>query len=646
MTRLMITVLLPGLLVLMFAGESAFAHGGQIIPPGDAVPPNIGGPPGGSSPGGGGPSTPGPNGPATAGPRNPGPGNPMPTPQRGPSTGGMRKKQRKVATGYERWEFWWAYNKHRFLNLKSRLIGPSLVSGCAGFVSGRGKKQLFRTSRRPTRDMIRTDVLPSLLAALESEPPDILDSAVLAMARILQSQDDTGTIDSITRLLASSHATVQESACLSLGVLGSPMAIPTCYELMINSRKGQRLVKKSEVPQRIRAFAALSLGLIGSGETWTKLKQIVEFGSEKVEKELIGCAITALGLLGDTPQRPEIAAFLLKKIDDQRMDPFLKSFIPVALGKLGDRTALSRILREFKKPDCHDAVRQSCAIAIGLLADFGGNEEAVNLLVRYIKEGKDVQSRHFSFMALAEIGARDSEYEANRKRHERLSHFLLRETVMPSRTGHRSWSALAAAIHVRPHIDLHVQVINKLAETFMTINNPSDRGAMAIGLGLLKSETWADMLYRSMCETRDKPLKGFLCVSLGMLNWKKAAEKIRSIAASEVNFSFRLKAATALGLMGDTQAVDVLTRALAEGRTLNVTLSAAKALGQIGDKNAIAPLRKIIDDKDANEMARAFAAVALGIICEKTDHPWNAVISENCNYQASVDAIVQAIDIL
>jgi HEAT repeat protein len=130
------------------------------------------------------------------------------------------------------------------------------------------------------------------------------------------------------------------------------------------------------------------------------------------------------------------------------------------------------------------------------------------------------------------------------------------------------------------------------------------------------------------------------------MNHKSAAERIRKIAATEIpNFRLRLQAATALGLMGDTEAVNILTKALEEGETLSVTSSAAKALGLIGDVSAIAPLRTILKE-NKNNLARAFAAVALGIIGEKTDLPWNSVVSENYNYRAKPEAISEILDIL
>ena len=128
---------------------------------------------------------------------------------------------------------------------------------------------------------------------------------------------------------------------------------------------------------------------------------------------------------------------------------------------------------------------------------------------------------------------------------------------------------------------------------------------------------------------------------------KGGSPVIRKIVSTEVaNFRLRLQAATALGLMGDTEAVTVLVKALEEGETLSVTSSAAKALGLIGDISAIPPLRNILEDDTANKLARAFAAVALGIIGERTDLPWNAPIAENNNYRAKVEAISEVLDIL
>jgi hypothetical protein len=53
----------------------------------------------------------------------------------------------------------------------------------------------------------------------------------------------------------------------------------------------------------------------------------------------------------------------------------------------------------------------------------------------------------------------------------------------------------------------------------------------------------------------------------------------------------------------------------------------------------------VLADTKAGAMSRAFAAVALGILGEKTDLPWNAPISSNGNYAAMAPAVGEVLDI-
>jgi hypothetical protein len=332
-------------------------------------------------------------------------------------------------------------------------------------------------------------------------------------------------------------------------------------------------------------------------------------------------------------------------MNDDKMDPFIKASVPTALGKLGDPVALSNVVKTFKQDKVNDWILQSCAIAMGQLANIE-NGEVIDLLMRYAKEGKNEQVRHFAHISLAQIGARDEEYEKNKDAHKKINNFFLKEIVKPSKITHLPWAVLGSAIHAQKHEPLQPEVIDKVAEAFRDTKNPSYIGACSVALGLLNAKNQSEMLFDHLLKSRDKALQGYLCIGLGLMNHKASAEKIRTIAEKEIsNFRLRLQAATSLGLMGDTEAVQILIKALKEGETLSVTSSAAKALGLIGDVSAIAPLREILKE-NKNKLARAFAAVALGIIGEKTDLPWNSVISENYNYRAKPEAISEVLDIL
>lgn len=564
---------------------------------------------------------------------------------RGATTGGTQRKRWGGGEGFERWEFWWEQNKDPFLNLKNRLSQSGNVSGSSGFLTGRGRKEEATNSKRPTPEIIKNEIVPSLREALNEDNADILDSAVLALARILHPEDHKEIMDDIVTVIGSKHKSARESATLSLGVLGAPEAIPNLYELMIDSQQGRNLVGKGEVPVLVRAFAALSLGLINSPETVDRLITVITRAPDK-DKDLKSCAITALGLMRDNDRREDIINFLIKLMSDDKIDQIIKANVPTALGKLGDPVALSTIIKAFKKDKQKDFVLQSCAIAMGLLANIE-DTEPISLLMKYVKEGKNDQARHFAYIALAQIGAKDEDPETHADMQKKIADFFLKEIIKPSRPTHKPWAAMAGAIHAQKHEKFQASVIDKVSEVFRKDSNPSYKGACAVALGLLNAKNQANMLYEELTRTKDKSLQGYICVSLGLMNFKTAAEKIRKIAATEVaSFRLRLQSATALGLMGDTEAVGVLVDALKKGETLSVTSSAAKALGLIGDVSAIEPLRQILDDKNANKLARAFAAVALGIIGEKTDLPWNYVVSQNYNYRAKVDSISEVLDIL
>ncbi len=627
-------------LLLLLSGH-AFGHGGQYRGPGEFQPPNTGDQgSNGTSGTASGPA--GPQGPSVA---SPGGSQGMRTNRRG-GAGGLQRKRWSASQGFERWEFWWEYNKDTYLNLKQKLFGDDKVKGTASFFVGRRPKGSYRTSMRATPEIVKKSILPYLESALALDHPDVLDSSVLAIARVTEVDDAPLVIEKIRSQLSSKHKSVRQSACLSLGVLGSPAAIQTCFDLMTDSLEGRKLVARSEVPKMVRAFAALSLGLIGSGETWEKLRLVIEREDPKTQKDLIACAITALGLMGETEKKDEIVDFLTLLLETTKMDSFLRANIPVALGKLGDSSALSTLVRLFEEKDQNEWIRQSCVIAFGQLADFGSNERVVKNLMAYAAKGKEVQARHLSFIALAEIAARDPNFKENWKRHAELASFFIKEIMKPTRPSHGSWASLAAALHAMPHDTLQWQVVQTVRDKFMDTKNPSHKAAYAIALGLLNAQGTGGMLHRELDSTRDKALQGYLCVGLGLMKWTGAADRIRVFASSETVVFLRLQAAVALGLMGDPKAVDVLVEALQNGQTLHIVSSAARALGQIADVSAVEPLAAIVADENGEDQSKAFAVVALGIIGEKTDLPWNASISRNCNYFATGSALREVLDIL
>jgi len=634
-------------LFLILLGGPALGHGGQYKGPGDA-----GSPAGGSGSTAGAPSDP-------AGAGSPGTGAPTSNGS-SPGTGGghVRSGGNDPATGtglvdadggHERWEFWWENNKDQYLDLRNRLGGVTSVSDSAGQLSGRGRPGEAKSSLRPGDQVIVNDVIPLLGSLLATEDNrDILDSAVLALGRMSRAELAEQVIRSAQPLLAHRELPVQTAATLSLGVLGSPKAISILTELMVNTSKGRQLVGGADVPWQVRAFAALSLGLIDDAASVRHLVDVIR-NTPDSERDLKICAIVALGLMDNT-DLDEARGFLLAKLDDRRLDSTIKSYVPTALAKMGggaETEAVARLLAVFSSRDTDNVVRQSCAIALGLLARLD-QADAVEALADYVAKGRDAQTRHFAFMALADIGKRDQAHEQEHAdAHVALRELFGRQLSRPDTRTNRSWAALAAAIYARSVRSAVPHLAPMIEKAYAKESDTSFKAAYAVALGLLDYAPAAGKILDDFTAMPDEEFRGYAAVALGLMKHEAAGDQLLKLCRSRaITPTFRLQVATALGLLGDREAVEVLVESLASAQTLAVSSAVAKALGLIGDVSAIEPLKRVALDESAGAITRAFACVALGIVCERGDLPWNTRIRQDNNYRARVPAMDEVLDIL
>ncbi|HEX5012403.1 MAG TPA: HEAT repeat domain-containing protein [Planctomycetota bacterium] len=554
-----------------------------------------------------------------------------------------------VTESCEIWEFWWENNKDQYLDLKSRLSHGVILSGTPSVLTGVGRSSDALSTSRASQQVIESVVIPSLIQLLhQSDNQDILDSAVLALGRTARGETADQMIDAVQPLLAHKELSVQTAATLSLGVLGSPKAVPVLTELMTNSSRGQQLAGGGDVHWLMRAFAALSLGLINDGSSVEPLINIIQ-NTRDSEHDLKACAIVALGLM-DNDEVRKAYEFLMKELDDRELDAVVKSYIPTTLAKMGHGTrieAKGALLKTFLDKDVDNDVRQSAAIALGLLGNMT-DKDLVDGLLQYVAEGKDMQTRHFGFIALAEIGKRDKDTEAaNAATHQKITELFAREIVKPSIRTNRSWAALAGAIYAKDIVSAAPVLIEQLSRAYKSEKDPSFKSAFALALGLLNVQPMAETIHEDFRESKDEGFRGYAAVALGFLNCTQAADDLRGLCQDKtIAPTFRLQVATGLGLMKDTEAVKVLVSTLKDAQTLGVSSAVAKALGIIGDEKAIEPLKEIAFDASVQNITRAFACVALGMVCEKTDLPWNARISQDNNYRARVPAIDEVLDIL
>ena len=628
------------LLILVFIPEITKGHGGRYRAPSDVVPPNLGTPPPGSTTGG---NTPGPAQPTTGGGRLTAPSCPVTPRTKGGDS--FTRKPGRGSSGTERWEFWWENNKDDYLNLRLNDHRFNPGTGSAGFLTGRGRKEKAIRSTRPSPPLIRRLALPALTAALEETHPDILDSSVLALARILDKNEGGKYLNRMVDLLADKHPSVRQSATLALGVLGDPRAESTLYDLATDSVAGRRLVGGEKVSDWVRAFAALSLGYVDTPSSAERLLTLARRTPDR-DYDLKGCAVTALGLIETEGTREKITACLCDTLVDEKTHRLIRAAAAEALGRLGNPAAVSTVLEVLRSDRTDRWVRASSVIALGRLAELD-HPEAVKRLMTLITKGKDRFSIDLAYIALGQMSARAAQREIAVEVQTKVARLFRNALKGSGSNTRRPWAALGAAIQARSAEAFKGALATRLEDAFEDESNPSCLGAYAIALGLIDAQAQRKTIANAFEKSKDPALRGYLAVALGMLKHRGSVEAIREVVSNPgTSPTLRLQAATSLGLMGDPQAVGLLVETLAKYETLSVASSVVSALGLIGDRSAVEPLARILSDPKRGDLTRAFAAVALGLLGEKTDLPWNVPITRNGNYHARVPALKEVADIL
>ncbi len=616
-------VLMP---LLWLSQSVALAHGGNYRGPSGQVPPTGRTPndptpppsPGGGTPGGGGGTGGGqPVGPSV-GPRA---GGQTGGGRVGGSTPGARGRKASKSEGFERWEFWWAYNREPYLDLKNRLGRTELSSGSADFLLGKGNKDEAATASRPSRKVIDERLIPSLREALKDGYFDVRAAAVIALGKTA----DASAIQDMVKVLADDNKQVSESAALAMGILGAKEATPILLHLLSDDAEGRKLVARPEVPVRTRAFAAVALGLLKDESAIQPLLAAVD--RKETQKDVPIAAIIALGIMKANPALER----LITLAQDTAIDDLTRSYAITSLGKIGNKDALKAVRTALQDSSLH--VSRSAVIALGLLGD-ADDVETQTLLRGVVEKNPDPQSRNWACIALGQLGGKES-----RK--------TLLAVLEKERQSLRAFAALGSAIYARATKD--DSIVEYLRKALKEEDDQSTKGALCIALGILQDRSSEkDML--SVLENEKAPdLRGYAAVGLGMMNARGAKPAIEAVLTDSkvADPDLQRSAATALGLLGDSSAVPLLTKLLKEAQTEYVISSSALALGYIGDWRAIDPLVALVEDKKGTpDLARANAVTALGIVGEEDPLPKLHVISIDNNYRAQVESLQELLTIL
>jgi HEAT repeat protein len=677
-----------------------FAHGGTYRGPGDTTPPSGGGGGGGAgptTPGPAGPGAPGPNGPSTPGAVTPGApaGNPGPSkPKTGASDSGPDLTV---------WQFWWAFNKDPYLNLKSHINGGVVLTGSDEYYLGKGEHGQSKDTLRVSEETIRQVIVPRLIDALDPKKGensnDIQSSCMIALAKIGDAKSEDGKsefAEHIKRFLTSGSQELSETAAVSLGILANRDNIELLSAVLNNDQAKLRSLGVSQtenVSVRTRAFAAYGLGLIGYKASNddrlainAALRKILDGeGKSMGTRDIQVACLTAIGLspidinhddktVDDAQKikapegltsRQDQLRYLLHYYKDESNNYLIRAHAPTAMGRLlstGEvpsdfafRTLAANALMESLSKDSkdQDAMKQSCALALGVVGDSDEDpvDKAIRASLMKVKDDlSDQQVRNFALIGLAQAsgrpghGAGDPIYGVNAKDKKENARTFLKDELSKGKSAVKPWSGLAIAVMERElddakelsSPDMKLVLRGALGES----KSPEDLGAFAIACGLVKDTGAKDLLIHNLDQVRDIEARGYTAIGLGLMDEQSAIPAIQDIVKKTKYQAELLKnAAIALGLLGDKQLVPDLVEMLKTSTGLSSQAAISSALGYIGDSRSVEPLVALMNNQEVSALARAFGAVALGIIADKEPFPWNSKIGVNSNYRANTPSL-------
>ncbi|MEZ5963446.1 MAG: hypothetical protein R3F56_06325 [Planctomycetota bacterium] len=583
----------------------------------------------------------GPLPPAALGPATPAPAGPVAPGAASTLVAGSRDTSR--------WQVWWELEKDSFLQVKARVIATR------------------DPTSQPTVAQIDREVVPLLCKSLvRDRQPDLLSACLVALGKVGPSGDAAEVRAAFRKALHDGVQETRETAALALGITRQAWALEELLALAADAGPGRRIVDRSRVDERTRAFAVYGLGLLAEHSDDLDLRARVidllvkQLGRARPQDlDLTLSEVYGLRLACPPASNRSLASWTLRqrvvdalwtyarrraRVTEQVVQAHALQSVARILAEDDSGVAakfLDPLVAELREPSGSSAAKaQSAAIGLGYMAR--PEDEAVCAALRQLaRKGTDRHARSFALIALGRIGG-----EANRG-------FLLKTLAEGHKVTVKPWAGLALGLMrfeertrsgSQGSVDTTVE--RALRAALKDVKAAEARGAFALALGLAHATDAAPDL-RALLDDNDRQdeLAGYLALSLALLEDAESVPRLRDLAKRSLRRPQLLRqVATASGMLGDRGAAQQLLD-LMRGNDLSVaTLGAvAGALGQIGDGGALASLLVILRDDGVPDLARAFAAAAVGGILDASPLPWNASLATGVNFVSTLPSLTDGL---
>jgi HEAT repeat protein len=561
-------------------------------------------------------------------------------------------------------------------------VGTGLIAatGTGGFFLGHGEKAQVAPLLRATQNQIRDIVQPALTKTLaRGGSAEFEIYALHALAKIRGVPLPEGTPDFATVVrpyLRNANQFVAEKAVLSLGIRGEDAFLPSLVAVLADSPDGRDLVGRSIVGDRLRAFAAYGLGLLGERTRDASVRVGVHdalMAALPAERDEVQAAcLLALGFVpmpdGDAfveggdlfrgKTRVDQVMAVLAFFEDTAQSFVARSQAPNALARLVQdapeslrgRVAFALLVASGPLSQEQREVQNAAIIALGKIGTSGQDpidQEIRNHLDRVaFKSGSDRSTRYLATISMAEVATRrgsGSEPFAGLEPTRRILQRNLR-----SRGETLAWTALALGI-IEEDASGRGEVASpdsaKLLRSALEKARSSEvAGALAIALGMVRDPEAAELLLSRMKEAGDDFMRGYAALALGMAGIPAAIAPIRQILADSTSQYFVVEnASIALGLLGDQDTGTRLFEVLDRSANPKVQASVASAMGWIRDPRPLGNLCGLLADSRRNDAARAWTSVAIGRICDQDRWPWVGRMSVDVQYDVALPTLLEPI---
>ena len=590
-----------------------------------------------------------------------------------------------LAAGLFDWRTVWdLYRRRTFAERLFQNTG-SVATGSTDLFLGLGRDVPLRApTPRVSEDDLVELIAPRLLEMARPEESNLVRlEALLALGRIsgrLSGPLLDQLASTLRVALKDGAQAVSEGAAIGLGMAADPRSAPLLVDLLRDTKAGRDACGRTQVPERLRAFAGYSLAFLARVSHREDVRRyavhhlefVLDHEREAALPDVVVAALYGMALvpveridLVDPAGRPEPASAsrlagirrILAELDSSdRHDHRLRDHVPSALARLiadlpsdrrGEMLALvagplQKIGRNLGRE--RQTFRTGVAFALGAMLSCGDGPagEGLREMLLDLCEDPNSDTRQASRLAVGRILGRTGSGPEARANQEELATWLLRDLVR-GRSSDRAYSALGLGLAAEARrlegLSVPSEWSSQLETELREANGPDNATAIASACGLTGSKGLEESLLAAFHKAPDGEPRARIAFAMGLAGTRGAIEPLEDWLETRKGDRVSIaRGIEALALLG---AQTVLTDAKSN---LKVELPAVQAagildgLGRTGDARALEALLRSTDENRV-DLVRAAAARSLGALADWDPSPWCEDLADVANLTAGVSTL-------